>query len=236
MSLVEVSPSTEIMLKVFSVTWWMALSSMAGLMAQSVVTKQSMVAMLGWIMPLPLEMPPTFTVLPPISTSAAASFAMVSVVMMAVAAAWEPSALRAFTSSGMPAWMGSMGSTWPMTPVEATTTSWRAMPKRLGGQIAHGLGLFLAVGVAGVGVSGVADDSLGGAVRDVLLGDQDGRALYQVLGVHSGRRAGLFAVNHGQVGLGFILADAAVDAPGHKALGRCDAAFYHLHRLIPLFA
>ena len=49
-----------------------------------------------------------------------------------------------------------------------------------------------------------------------------------------GCRAGLFAVNHGQVGLGFILADAAVDAPGHKALGRCDAAFYHLHRLIPL--
>ena len=31
---------------------------MAGLMAQSVVAKHSMVAMLGWIMPLPLEMPP----------------------------------------------------------------------------------------------------------------------------------------------------------------------------------
>ena len=46
-SLVEVSPSMEIMLKVFSVTWWMALSSMAGLMAQSVVAKHSMVAMLG---------------------------------------------------------------------------------------------------------------------------------------------------------------------------------------------
>ena len=128
-SLVEVSPSTEIMLKVFSVTWWMALSSMAGLMAQSVVTKQSMVAMLGWIMPLPLEMPPTFTVLPPISTSAAASLGRVSVVMMAVAAAWEPWALKDFTSSGMPAWMGSMGSTWPMTPVEATTTSWGSMPR-----------------------------------------------------------------------------------------------------------
>ena len=105
------------------------MSSMAGLMAQSVVTKHSMVAMLGWIMPLPLEMPPTFTVLPPISASAAASFAMVSVVIMAVAAAWEPSALRAFTSSGTPAAIGSMGSTWPITPVEATTTSWGAMPR-----------------------------------------------------------------------------------------------------------
>ena len=49
--------------------------------------------------------------------------------MMAVAAAWEPWALKDFTSSGMPAWMGSMGSTWPMTPVEATTTSWGSMPR-----------------------------------------------------------------------------------------------------------
>ena len=109
----------------------MALSSISGVMAQSVVTKHSMVAMLGWIMPLPLEMPPRVTVLPPISTWAAASLGMVSVVIMAVAAAKEPSGLKVFTSSGMPSWMGSRGSTWPMTPVEATTTSWGAMPKAL---------------------------------------------------------------------------------------------------------
>ena len=155
----------------------MALCSISGEMAQSVVTKHSMVAMLGWIMPLPLEMPPSLTVLPPVSTSAAASLGMVSVVMMAVAAALEPSALNDLTSSGMPAAMGSMGSTWPMTPVEATTTSWGSMPQGLGGQIAHGLCLFLAVGVAGVGVAGVADHRPGVSVGDVFPRHQMGAPL-----------------------------------------------------------
>ena len=50
-----------------------------------------------------------------------------------------------------------------------------------------------------------------------------------VLGVHGGSRAGGLAVNHGQIGLGFVLADAAVNSPGHKALGHRNAAFYHLH-------
>ena len=85
--------------------------------------------MLGWIMPLPLEMPPICTDLPPISTSAAASLAMVSVVMMAVAAPVEPFGLRTFTSPGMPASIGSRGRVWPMTPVEATTTSWGSIPR-----------------------------------------------------------------------------------------------------------
>ncbi len=42
-----------------------------GSTAASQVTTLSMVAMLGWIMPLPLAMPPTLTALPPISTCAA---------------------------------------------------------------------------------------------------------------------------------------------------------------------
>ena len=124
----EVSPSMEIMLKVSSAEAVMAFWSISGLMAQSVVTKHSMVAMLGWIMPLPLEMPPILTVLPPISTSTAASLGMVSVVMMAVAAAREPVGLRESFRAWAALSMGSMGSTWPMTPVEATTTSAGWMP------------------------------------------------------------------------------------------------------------
>ena len=60
-----------------------------GEMAQSVVMKHSMVPMLGWIMPEPLAMPPRVTVCRR-SLSTAISFFMVSVVMMAVAAASEP--------------------------------------------------------------------------------------------------------------------------------------------------
>jgi hypothetical protein len=43
--------------------------------------------MLGWIMPEPLHMPPTRTVLPPTSTSSVAVLGTVSVVMIASAAA-----------------------------------------------------------------------------------------------------------------------------------------------------
>ena len=58
MSLVEVSPSTLIMLNVVRISPDSAFCSMGALIAASVVRKTSMVAMLGWIMPLPLAMPP----------------------------------------------------------------------------------------------------------------------------------------------------------------------------------
>ena len=82
-SLVEVSPSTLMRLKL---TWTVssrAVRIISGEMAQSVVRKQSMVPILGWIMPLPLAMPPMRTVLPPTVVSTATSFFSVSVVMMA---------------------------------------------------------------------------------------------------------------------------------------------------------
>ena len=165
---------------------------MAGLMAQSVVAKHSMVAMLGWIMPLPLEMPPTFTVLPPISTSAAASLGRVSVVMMAVAAAWGALGAQGFHQLRDARWDGLHGQHLADDAGGGHHHVLGLDAQGLGGQIAHGLGFLHTVSVAGVGVAGVADDSLGGAVRDVLPGDQDGRALYQVLGVHGGCRARAF--------------------------------------------
>ena len=93
------------------------------MMAQSVVIKHSMVPMLGWIIPEPLAMAPMVTVFPPMFTERAASFFTVSVVITALAAASEPSALRFSTRVGTPCSMAAMFSSWPMTPVEATTKS-----------------------------------------------------------------------------------------------------------------
>ena len=105
----------------------------SGEMAQSVVRKHSMVPMLGWIIPLPLAMPPMRTTLPPMTVSTAASFFSVSVVMMAWAAASLASAewSRAAYSSGMPSSMTFTFRVWPMTPVEDTSTSSGLQPMAL---------------------------------------------------------------------------------------------------------
>ena len=65
MSFVDVSPSMLTMLNVSCTSPESAACSMAGLTAQSVVRKTSMVARFGWIMPEPLAMPPIVQVLPP---------------------------------------------------------------------------------------------------------------------------------------------------------------------------
>ena len=97
--------------------------SISEVMAQSEVMKQSMVPMLGQIMPAPLQMAPRRTILPPMVVSTAISFMTVSVVMMASAADWEPPMLRAEARAGTLSWMALMFSSTPMTPVEATAKS-----------------------------------------------------------------------------------------------------------------
>ena len=116
--MVEVSPSTEIWLKVAGTTWDRAFCSTSWERAASVVMKSSMVAMLGWIMP-------------PMVNSTAACLGWVSVVMMAVAAARLPAGVLSSleAASGTPAWKGSMLMAWPMTPVEAGSTSASATPR-----------------------------------------------------------------------------------------------------------
>ena len=54
------------------------------------VMNESIVAMLGFIMPLPFAMPPILHVFPPMETSTATSLGIVSVVMMASAADADP--------------------------------------------------------------------------------------------------------------------------------------------------
>ena len=128
MSLVEVSPSTLIMLNESFTSALSARRSISGLMAASVVKNTSMVAMFGWIMPEPLAMPPSVHVRPPTSNATATSFFARSVVMIASAASPLPPRESAAASAGMAASMGAGSSGWPITPVEATITSEASMP------------------------------------------------------------------------------------------------------------
>ena len=68
--------------------------------AASVAMNASIVAMSGWIMPAPLAMPVTVTGTPATSTRREAPLGTVSVVMIALAAANQPSARAAVRAAG----------------------------------------------------------------------------------------------------------------------------------------
>jgi hypothetical protein len=70
-------------------------------------------------------MPPRVICRPAMDSVAAAIFIVVSVVMIARAASRPPCRVSCETSRGMAARMRSMGSGWPMTPVDPTKT-WSA--------------------------------------------------------------------------------------------------------------
>ena len=123
MSFVEVSPSIDSILKLFLTSLERAFCSISDEIATSVVRNTSIVAILGWIMPLPLAIPPMRQVFPPSSNSTASCFSSVSVVMIASQAAVLPPALSPAASAGTAAAMGAISSFWPITPVEATTMS-----------------------------------------------------------------------------------------------------------------
>ena len=128
-SLVEVSESTVMRLKLFSTDAARHSCAVGESTAKSVNTKASMVAMSGAIMPLPLAMPVTWALVP--ATGADATLGNVSVVPMATAAASQAfgsGAERPATSPGSAASMHSTGRSSPMTPVEATSTSWAGAP------------------------------------------------------------------------------------------------------------
>ena len=74
-------------------------------MAASVAMKPSMVAMLGRIMPAPLEMPVTVMVFPSICTCRLTALGSVSVVMMACDANDQLSVCAAAMALGKPSMM-----------------------------------------------------------------------------------------------------------------------------------
>ncbi len=119
-SLVLVSPSTEIALNVRSATRFQNGRSVPGSETASVVTTASSVAMSGWIIPAPLAMPPMMMGPPGVSRRTATCFGLVSVVMIARAASTPPSGESFAAASRSPPDTLSTGRGTPMTPVEST--------------------------------------------------------------------------------------------------------------------
>ena len=128
MSLVDVSVSMLTQLNVRSAIGPNASASSAPATSASVNNTAIIVAMSGSIIPAPLAMPTTRAVPP--SITAAAIFARVSVVIIALAA---PSTDPSGSCSGIaaiPLSIRSIGYRRPMTPVDATSTSATRHPRR----------------------------------------------------------------------------------------------------------
>ena len=129
-SLVDVSPSTEIMLKVSSTIERSIVCKSFSSTAASEVIKHSIVAIFGCIIPEPLHIPPICTGTPSTSNSTAACFDLVSVVIIASAAS-AASAAAAPSCPGscfIPFPIISIGSCFPITPVLATSTASSLIP------------------------------------------------------------------------------------------------------------
>ena len=128
LSLVDVSPSTVAPLNETSATSRAIVPSTSAAIGASVAMNESIVAMFGWIMPAPLAMPVTVTGTPSTTTRRDAPFGTVSVVMIARAAAYQPSSRAAASAAGSAATMRSTGSGSMITPVEYGSTSSGAQP------------------------------------------------------------------------------------------------------------
>jgi hypothetical protein len=136
-SLVLVSPSMVMRLKLWSAACLTKVASRCGAITASVAMKPSMVAILGRIMPAPLEMPVTVTVRPPICTWREAALGRVSVVMMPWAASAQAAGCSAASAAGRPASMRSTGSVSMITPVEngRTCSSLRSISRAVAAQV-----------------------------------------------------------------------------------------------------
>ncbi len=123
LSLVDVSPSTVAPLNDTSATSRTICASSGAAIGASVAMNDSIVAMSGWIMPAPFAMPVTVTGTPSTVTRRDAPFGTVSVVMIAFAAANQPSARAAALAAGSASTMRLTGSGSMITPVEYGSTS-----------------------------------------------------------------------------------------------------------------
>ena len=128
-SLVLMSPSMVIRLKLSSTASSTARWRQSRERFASVVMKQSIVAMLGEIMPAPFTQPPIRTRCSPISKEIATSFSCVSLVMIALAKSLPLFNARPSTSCGMCGVIRAIGIGRPITPVEQTPTSVRFRPR-----------------------------------------------------------------------------------------------------------
>ena len=105
-----------------------ALCKSSGFIFTSVVINASIVAILGFIIPLPLLIPPIWQVFPSRVNSTASSFLRVSVVIIASHASELPSSLMLSTRVLILFLTGSIDSFCPITPVEPTIISFLSIP------------------------------------------------------------------------------------------------------------
>ena len=127
-SLVDMSPSMVMRLKLSSTHSSTALRRHSPGRLASVVMKQSIVAMLGEIMPAPFTHPPMRTRCSPRSNEIATSLARVSLVMIAAATSGPFFGPSLETSSSARGVMRVIGIGRPITPVEHTPICERLRP------------------------------------------------------------------------------------------------------------
>ena len=225
-SLVLVSPSMVIMLNESSAASLSMSFRRSGAISASVVMKESMVAMSGWIMPAPLAMPPMVMVLPLRGKEAPISLGPGSVVRMARAIRCPPSVASWMRS--MPLSMRDMGSSTPTMPVEQMRTSSGLMPRTSAVLAVMRLSVAVAgIADAGIGDAAVYNNSVGLSVGHVLLGEDDGGGLELILGEYAGGGGGPSGVEDGEVELVFSVGlEAGKGGAGHVALGRGDGAVF----------
>ena len=137
MSFVEVSPSTEIALKLPSTASFSAAARRAGEAGASVVTNASIVAMFGWIIPAPFATPTTRHVRPAWRKVACATFGAASVVRIARETASRPPAESRAKASGRNARTFSSGRTTPMTPGRGDEDLLARAARELGRALLH---------------------------------------------------------------------------------------------------
>ncbi len=124
-SLVLMSPSMVIRLKLSSTASCTAIWRPSWVAFASVVMKHSIVAMLGQIIPAPFTQPPIRTRCSPSRNEIAISFWCVSLVMIAAATSPPRPLARPSTSSGNFGSTRIIGIGRPITPVEQTPSSVR---------------------------------------------------------------------------------------------------------------
>ena len=129
-SFVEVSPSIVMALKERSAISRVRLPSKPGAKPASVAIKPNMVAIFGWIMPAPLQMPVITTGPADVDTVVDVALGWVSVVMMACAASSQWSSPKLATAFGKALIIFSIGKGSKITPVEkgriCSGLSWRS--------------------------------------------------------------------------------------------------------------
>ena len=128
-SLVDVSPSTVILLNDLSTAFFKADCNVFLSTAASVTINASIVAIFGHIIPAPLAMPKAVISLPPILHFSNAIFGNASVVIIALTASFQPFDERDETSFGMPFFSLSIGSLCPITPVDETIAKHFFIPR-----------------------------------------------------------------------------------------------------------